>query len=46
MTTSCCSRLQEVNGGGGYFESSSEYTYAELSSSFFLAAKVGSIKGI
>ena len=35
-----------MGGGGGPFETSSEYTYAELSSSFFLAAKVGSIKGI
>ena len=46
MTTSCCSRLEEVNGVVILSHLLNIFT-AELSSSFFQAAKVGSIiKGI
>ena len=41
MTTSCCSRLEEVNGV--VILSDLNIFTAELSSSFFQAAKVGSI---
>ena len=45
MTTSCCSRLEEVNGVVLLSHLLNTFT-EELSSSFFQAAKVGSIKGI
>ena len=45
MTTNCCSRLEEVNGVVILRHLLNIFT-AELSSSFFQAAKVGSIKGI
>ena len=45
MTTSCCSRLEEVNGVVILSHLLNIFT-AELGSSFFQAAKVGSIKGI
>ena len=43
MTTKCCFQLEEVNGV--VFFSHLNIFAAELSSSFFQAAKVGSIKG-
>ena len=45
MTTNCCSRLEEVNGVVILSHLLNIFT-AELSSSFFQAAKVGSIKSI
>ena len=45
MTTSCCSQHEEVNGVVLLSHLLNIFT-AELSSSFFQAAKVGSIKGI
>ena len=45
MTISCCSQLEEVNGVVILSHLLNIFT-AELSSSFFQAAKVGSIKGI
>ena len=45
MTTNCCSRLEEVDGVVLLRHLLNIFT-AELSSSFFQAAKVGSIKGI
>ena len=45
VTTSCCSRLEEVNGVV-ILSHLLNIFIAELSSSFFQAAKVGSIKGI
>ena len=44
MTTSCSSRLEEVNGV--VMLSHLNILTAELSSSFFQAVNVGSIKGI
>ena len=45
VTTRCCSRLEEVNGVAFFSHLLNIFT-AELSSSLFQAAKVGSIKGI
>ena len=45
MTTSCCFRCDKVNGVIILKRHPNTFT-AELSSSFFQAAKVGSIKGI
>ena len=45
MTTSCCFRYEEVNGVIILRHLPNKFL-AELSSSFFQAAKVGSIKGI
>ena len=45
MTTSCCSQLEEVNGVV-ILSHLLNIFIAELSSSFFQAAKVDSIKGI
>ena len=45
MTTSCCSRLKEVNGVIILRHLLNIFT-AELSSSFVQAAKVGNIKGV
>ena len=45
MTASCSSRLEEVNGVIILRHLLNVFT-AELSSSFFQAAKVGNIKGI
>ena len=45
MITKCCSRLEEVNGVVLLSQLLNIFT-AELSSSFFQAAEVGSIKGI
>ena len=45
MTTSCCSQLEEVNGMVILSHLLNIFT-AELSLSFFQAAKVGSIEGI
>ena len=45
MTINCCSQLEEVNGVVLLSDLLNIFT-AELSSSFFQAAKVGSIKGI
>ena len=44
MTTKCCFQLEEVNGVV-FFSHLLNIFAAELSSSFFQAAKVGSIKG-
>ena len=45
MTVRCCSRLEEVNGVVKFSNLLNIFT-AELSSSLFQVAKVGSIKGI
>ena len=45
MITKCCSRLEEVNGVVLLSHLLNTFT-EELRSSFFQAAKVGSIKGI
>ena len=45
MTISCCSQLEEVNGVVILSHLLNIFT-AEMSLSFFQAAKVGSIKGI
>ena len=45
MITKCCSRLEEVNGVVLLSYLLNIFT-AKLSSSFFQAAEVGSIKGI
>ena len=45
MSTSCCFRYEEVNGVIILSHLPNIFT-AEMSSSFFQAAKVGNIKGI